>query len=160
MSEDTLGKIESHEYWMGLALTQAKSAELEDEVPVGAIVVRDGKLIGQGFNRPIASCDPTAHAEIQAIREAARGENNYRLSGATLYVTIEPCAMCVGAIVHARITTVVFGAREPKAGALLSQLELGSAEHFNHKIEIVEGVMAEQCRSIMQSFFKSKRGKA
>lgn len=160
MSDAELEQLKLHQHWMELALAQAKCAQGEDEVPVGAVIVRDGKLIGQGFNRPIGSCDPTAHAEIQAIRQAARSENNYRLSGSTLYVTIEPCAMCVGAIVHARVTTVVFGAREPKAGALLSQLELGSSVHFNHQIEIVEGVMADQCRMIMQAFFKSKRGKA
>lgn len=150
----------AHLGWMELALAEAQRARQLDEVPVGAVIVRDGQLIGAGYNRPITSNDPTSHAEIQAIRQACGAENNYRLPGTTLYVTIEPCVMCVGAMVHARIDTVVFGAREPKAGALLSQLQLGQAAHFNHELQVVEGVLAEECRSIMQTFFKSKRVKA
>lgn len=149
----------SHEYWMSLALVQAKLAQQDDEVPVGAVVVRDGALIGAGFNSPISSCDPTAHAEIQALRQAAQNENNYRLNGSTLYVTIEPCAMCFGAIVHARVGTVVFGAREPKAGVLLSHGEFGSAAHFNHHVEVIDGVLAGECKTLIQTFFQSKRAK-
>ncbi|MFK7864966.1 MAG: tRNA adenosine(34) deaminase TadA [Pseudohongiellaceae bacterium] len=150
----------SHEHWMALALEQGKKAELRGEVPVGAIVVRDETLISKGFNCPISTCDPTAHAEIQALRQAALSENNYRLSGSTLYVTIEPCAMCIGAIIHARVSTVVFGAREPKAGALKSHFEIAKAAQFNHQVEVIEGILEQECRALIQSFFKSKRTKA
>lgn len=159
-TSNIVSDLKTHERWMVLALAEAERARQLDEVPVGAVVVRDGQLIGVGCNRPITSNDPTSHAEIQAIRQSCETENNYRLPGTTLYVTIEPCVMCVGAMVHARIDTVVFGAREPKAGALLSQMELGQAPHFNHELQVIEGVLAEDCKSIMQTFFKSKRSKA
>ena len=146
-----------HEHWMRLALAQAKKARKLDEVPVGAVIVQEGKLVATGFNRPIGSCDPTAHAEIQAIRGAAQTLQNYRLPQCTLYVTIEPCAMCVGAIIHARLNCVVFGALEPKAGMVQSQQPLLSSEHFNHSVEVVSGVLADECGALMQEFFQAKR---
>ena len=142
---------------MQLALAQAAMAEQHDEVPVGAVVVRDGVVIGSGFNQPIASADPSAHAEIVAIRDAARHQDNYRLSGATLYVTIEPCTMCVGAMMHARIKRLVFGAREPRAGVVCSQQNLLDSEFYNHKIQWQEGVLAEGCSHLISQFFKRKR---
>lgn len=159
-SDDVIPDLETHERWMALALAEAERARSLDEVPVGAVIVRGDQLIGVGCNRPITSNDPTSHAEIQAMRQACDAEQNYRLPGTTLYITIEPCVMCVGAMVHARINTVVFGAREPKAGALVSQMALGQAPHFNHELRVIEGVLADDCKSIMQSFFKSKRAKA
>lgn len=157
---EILADLEIHQRWMALALAEAERARELNEVPVGAVIVREGKLIGSGCNRPISSNDPTSHAEIQAIRQACIGQENYRLPATTLYVTIEPCAMCVGAMMHARIDTVVFGAREPKAGVLRSQMALEQAPHFNHQFQVLEGVLAEDCKAIMQTFFKSKRGKA
>jgi tRNA(adenine34) deaminase len=148
---------DDHEYWMRLALAQAKKARKLDEVPVGAVIVQDGKLISTGFNRPIGSCDPTAHAEIQAIRAASQALHNYRLPACSLYVTIEPCAMCVGAIIHARLKRVVFGAQEPKAGMVVSQQALLGGKHFNHSVEVITGVMAEECGALMQEFFQAKR---
>jgi tRNA(adenine34) deaminase len=159
-SSDLVSDLKTHEHWMALALKEAARAQQLDEVPVGAIVVYKDKLVGVGCNCPITSNDPTSHAEIQAIRHACDAHGNYRLPGATVYVTIEPCVMCVGAMVHARIATVVFGAREPKAGALVSQMTLGQAPHFNHELQVVEGVLAQDCKLIMQTFFKSKRVKA
>jgi tRNA(adenine34) deaminase len=159
-SSDLLSELKTHEHWMALALKEASRAQQLDEVPVGAIVVYKNRLVGVGCNCPITSNDPTSHAEIQAIRHACDSCGNYRLPGATVYVTIEPCVMCVGAMGHARIDTVVFGAREPKAGALVSQMTLGQAPHFNHELQVVEGVLAQDCKLIMQTFFKSKRVKA
>ncbi len=147
----------SDDYWMQQALDQAQRAADCGEVPVGAVLVRDGELIGAGFNGPIGACDPTCHAEIAAIRDASSRASNYRLPGSTLYVTIEPCTMCVGALIHARIARLVFGAREPRAGAVASQLQLLDCGHFNHRIEWSEGVMADDCGGIMTTFFKSRR---
>ncbi len=135
----------------------AQQAAGHGEVPVGAIIVRDGRVIGEGYNQPISSNDPTAHAEIIALRDAANNENNYRLPGTTLFVTIEPCTMCVGAMIHARVDTVVFGAREPKAGALLSNLQLHLQDHYNHRLKVVEGVLERECSLVMSDFFKSRR---
>ncbi len=154
MSDDA----ESDRYWMAQALELARLAAGRGEVPVGALVVRDGKLIGSGHNQPIGACDPTAHAEIVALRDAARRVDNYRLPGATLYVTIEPCSMCVGALMHARIARLVFGAAEPRAGAVDSALALASAPHFNHRIECVGGVLADECGETMRTFFRNRRG--
>ncbi len=148
---------DNHEHWMRLALAQAKKARKLDEVPVGAVITQDGKLVATGFNRPIGTCDPTAHAEIQAIRGASQALQNYRLPECTLYVTIEPCAMCVGAIVHARIKRVVFGALEPKAGMVVSQQSLLAAEHFNHRVAVVNGVLSQECGALMQEFFQARR---
>src|SRR6188508_2830965 len=128
-----------HEDFMRLALDQARRAEAAGEVPIGAVVVLDGQVIGRGFNRPISDVDPSAHAEILALREAARAVANYRLVGADVYVTLEPCPMCVGALVLARVRTVVFGAREPKTGALVSTSRLLDIPTLNHRFEVVEG---------------------
>ena len=148
---------EIHTKWMGEALALAQQAATLDEVPVGAVVVYENRIVGRGFNRPISNCDPSAHAEIMALRDAATNLQNYRLPGCTLYVTIEPCTMCVGALIHARIDTLVFGASEPRAGAVISQQQLLNADYFNHKITLIEGVLAPQCSQIMSSFFKSRR---
>jgi tRNA(adenine34) deaminase len=145
-----------HETFMRLALEQAALGQAAGEVPVGAIVARDGAVVGRGYNQPIVACDPTAHAEIVALREAGRTLGNYRLPGATLYVTVEPCLMCVGAIVHARLATVVFGVADPKGGAVRSLLDPRTLP-LNHRFEVVEGVLAEECQSLLQRFFRSRR---
>jgi tRNA(adenine34) deaminase len=142
---------------MRLALAQAAQAREAGEVPVGAVAVREGVVVGRGFNQPIGSSDPTAHAEILALREAARQAGNYRLPGATLYVTVEPCLMCVGAIVHARIGTVVYGVADPKGGAVRSLLD-SSTLPLNHRFEAVEGILADDCRHLLQDFFRARRG--
>lgn len=143
--------------WMLLALVEAGKGEAAGEVPVGSVVVLDGRVVGRGFNQPIAARDPTAHAEIVAMRAAAREVGNYRLTGAWLYVTIEPCMMCVGAMVHARIARVVFGAAEPKAGALGSTIRAHEAPGLNHRLEVAGGVLEAECRATMQAFFASRR---
>ena len=147
----------SPEYFMKEALRLADQAELLGEVPVGAIVVKDNKIIGRGFNQPISSCDPTAHAEIVALRDAAKHINNYRLVDCDLYVTIEPCAMCAGAIVHSRIRKVFFGATEPKAGAVMSTQHFFEALQLNHHVISESGVLEEDCREKVQQFFKTRR---
>ena len=144
---------------MGEALVQAGAARNADEVPIGAVVVVDGAVMGRGYNQPISSGDPTAHAEIVAIREAARSVGNYRLTGATLYVTIEPCLMCVGAFVHARLGTIVYGAAEPRTGALESTVRGGDLPGLNHRVAIVSGVREEECRALIQEFFRARRGR-
>ena len=146
-----------HEAFMRAALEQARLAAQAGEVPVGAVVVIDGEIAGAGFNQPIGSHDPTAHAEIVAIRAAASRVGNYRLTGATLYVTVEPCLMCVGAMVHARIGTVVFGAREPKAGAVVSTLAAHELPSLNHRMTAVGGVLEDECREVIQAFFREQR---
>jgi tRNA(adenine34) deaminase len=152
----TQPKGAEHEPFMRLALEQAAFAQAKGEVPVGAVVVQGGAVVGRGHNQPIAACDPTAHAEIIALREAARATSNYRLTGATLYATVEPCLMCVGAIVQARIGTIVFGALDPKAGAVRSILDANTLP-LNHRFAVVEGVLAEECRDMLQQFFRSRR---
>jgi tRNA(adenine34) deaminase len=127
-------------------------------VPVGAVVVVDGKIIGRGFNRPISGVDPTAHAEVVALREAAASIGNYRLTGATMYVTVEPCVMCVGAMIHARIGTLVFGATEPKAGAIESTARVHELPALNHRLVVVSGVLARECGDLMRKFFQERRG--
>jgi tRNA(adenine34) deaminase len=144
---------------MRLALDEARRAEAAGEVPVGAVLVLDGQVVGRGFNQPIGATDPTAHAEIVALREAARAVGNYRLPGAMMYVTIEPCLMCVGALVHARVATLVFGATEPKAGAAVSATRAFELPSLNHRVEVVGGVLADDCRDIVQAFFKARRPK-
>jgi tRNA(adenine34) deaminase len=148
--------MQEHEAFMRQALELAAAARDEGEVPVGALVVMDGAVVGRGSNRPIRACDPTAHAEIVALREAAAAVRNYRLAGATLYVTIEPCLMCVGAIVHARVADVVYGADDPKGGAVRSLLD-PSTLPLNHRFEAIPGVLADDCRALMQEFFRSRR---
>ena len=142
---------------MVAALAQAELAREAGEVPIGAIVSIDGEIVGRGFNQPIRAADPTAHAEIVALRDAARRVGSYRLSGATLCVTIEPCLMCVGALVHARIGTLVYGAAEPKSGAVVSAVRGGELPGLNHRFEVVSGVREETCRELMQSFFRDRR---
>ena len=148
---------ESHDVFMRRAIEEARRAEQYGEVPIGAVAVLDGRVVGMGFNRPISAIDPTAHAEILALREAATSLGNYRLTGVDLYVTLEPCLMCVGALVHARVKTVIFGAREPRTGALVSSTRALDIPSLNHRFEIVEGVLEEECRDLVQAFFRSRR---
>jgi tRNA(adenine34) deaminase len=149
--------VEQHEHFMREALAEAARARAKGEVPVGAVVVVDGRIAGRGSNQPISAVDPTAHAEIVALRTAAAAAGNYRLSGATLYVTIEPCLMCVGAAIHARIGVVVYGAAEPRAGALGSAARAHETPGLNHRLEVVSGVLEEECRAVMQDFFRERR---
>ena len=142
---------------MEAALEEARRARDEGEVPIGAVVAIDEAIVGRGFNQPIRSGDPTAHAEIVAIRDAAARVGNYRLTGATLCVTIEPCLMCVGALAHARIGTLVFGASEPKSGAAGSTVRADELPGLNHRFEVVGGIQEEACRALMQAFFKQRR---
>lgn len=143
--------------FMRQALDLAQQAASIEEVPVGAIVVSNGEVIGRGFNCPIESSDPTAHAEIVAMRDAAQKLGNYRLSGCDLYVTIEPCTMCLGAMVHARIQRVIFGAPEPRAGAFVSNPIMTDAGYFNHKIDWTGGVLEQDCSALIKAFFKRRR---
>ena len=143
--------------WMARALTLAAEAEARGEVPVGAVVVCDGAIVGRGGNAPIAGNDPTAHAEIAALREAAATLGNYRLPGCTLYVTLEPCAMCAGAIVHARIARVIFGARDPKTGAAGSVFDILQHEKHNHRVQVREGVLGEAAGALLKGFFRARR---
>ena len=142
---------------MRAALALADEAAAAGEVPIGAVVVADGRVIGRGYNRPIGSHDPTAHAEIVAMREAARATGNYRLTGATLYVTVEPCLMCVGAIGHARIQALVYGAPEPRRGAVESTAQLADHPSLHHRLHVVSGVLAVDGRQRLQAFFASRR---
>src|SRR2546425_8274479 len=146
-----------HEFLMRAALAEAARGRDAGEVPIGAVVAVGGEIAGRGYNQPIGASDPTAHAEIVAIRDAARRVGNYRLTGAILCVTIEPCLMCVGAIVHARIGTIVYGAAEPKSGALGSTVRGAELPGLNHRFQIVAGVLEDECRDLMQSFFKERR---
>ena len=143
--------------FMAAALRLAAVARERGEVPVGAVVGLDGAIVGEGFNQPIGTSDPTAHAEIVALRDAGRRLGNYRLIGASLYVTIEPCQMCVGAMIHARIVRVVYGTREPKAGAIESAMRAHEHPSLNHRMEAIGGVMEEECRDMIQAFFKARR---
>ena len=145
------------ESWMRHALELAARAEAEGEVPVGALVVRDDTVLGKGWNRPIAARDPTAHAEMLALREAAAHSGDYRLGGATLYVTLEPCAMCVGAMFHARVRRVVFGAADPKTGAAGSVVDLFSQNKLNHHALVQGGVLADECGALLSGFFAARR---
>jgi tRNA(adenine34) deaminase len=139
------------------ALAQAQLAAQLDEVPVGAVVVVADEIIGLGCNRPISAADPTAHAEIVALRDAARRRDNYRLPGSTLYVTVEPCTMCAGALVHARVERVVFGAPEPRSGALISTARIFDNSALNHRPEVVAGVLEDECAALLRQFFAEKR---
>jgi tRNA(adenine34) deaminase len=149
-----------HDDYMRLALGQAAKARDAGEVPVGAIVVAEGRVVGEGFNQPISAHDPTAHAEIMALRAAAAALGNYRLTNATMYVTVEPCLMCVGAMVHARIGLVVFGAPEPKAGAIQSMTRAHELAGLNHRLDALGGVLEPESRELLQSFFKNRRADA
>lgn len=143
--------------WMGRALALAEQAARCGEVPVGALVVRDEVVLGEGYNRPILATDPTGHAEINALRDAAARQGNYRLPGATLYVTIEPCTMCFGALIHARIARLVYGAAEPRAGVCESRLNLPEQRFYNHRIEVIGGIEAAAAADLMRRFFRTRR---
>jgi len=145
---------------MRTALAQALRARELGEVPVGAVIMLDGEIVGAGFNQPISAQDPTAHAEIMALRDAGRRLGNYRLPGATLYVTLEPCAMCCGAMLHARLARLVFGARDPKTGAAGSVIDLFAEARLNHHASVRGGVLAEECGALLSDFFAARRGKA
>jgi tRNA(adenine34) deaminase len=143
--------------WMQVALEQARKAAAAGEVPVGALVIKDGKIVGQGHNRNLLEADPTAHAEIVALRQAAAQLGNHRLGGCTVYATIEPCSMCAGALIHARVSRLVYGASDPKAGAAGSVLQVLNHPGLNHKMEITSGVLAGKCAKLLQDFFRHKR---
>lgn len=145
------------EQFMRHCLALAEQAATFDEVPVGAVVVRDDDIIGEGYNQPISSNDPSAHAEIVALRDAAERAGNYRLPGATLYVTVEPCTMCAGALVQARIARLVFGAPEPRSGSVCSHKQVLDGDHLNHKVSYESGVLEVDARELMQNFFRKKR---
>ncbi len=149
--------LADHEHWMRRALGLADRAAQQGEVPVGAVLVRDGEVLGEGWNQVIAAADPTAHAEIVALRGAARRAGNYRLPGAVLYVTIEPCTMCAGAMIHARVDRLVFGASEPKAGVVHSRCRLLDEPWYNHRVEWLGGVLAEESSERLQRFFRARR---
>ena len=154
---DSQSGLDVDEYWMQHALQLAKQAQQQGEVPVGALIVRDGKIIGQGYNQPITQHDPSAHAEIIALRDAGQNIKNYRLIETTLYVTLEPCVMCMGAILHARINKLVFGAIDPKRGAVCSALQLSHAAFSNHHIEWKSGVLEHTCSELLVAFFQVRR---
>ena len=145
------------EKWMRIAIEEAKLAMKENEIPVGSVLVENEKIIAQAHNQPIINNDPTAHAEIQLLRKAGKQQENYRLVGSTLYVTLEPCAMCFGAMMHARIKRIVFGALDPKTGVCGSCIDLNKESFFNHKISITGGVLEKECGDLLRLFFKSKR---
>jgi len=147
----------SDEQYMDLALAEALKAESAGEVPVGAIVVADGAVVGRGFNQPISTNDPTAHAEMVALREAARTIGNYRLSTVTMYCTVEPCVMCAGAMIHARIARLVFGVPDPKAGAAGSIYNVLTDPRLNHRVEVLSGIRQSECASLLQDFFARRR---
>jgi len=149
--------VSTDEYWMRRALTLAKHAEGQGEIPVGALLVVSGEGVGEGWNRPIAGSYPTAHAEIVALRAAAQKLRNYRLPGSTLYVTLEPCVMCAGAIIHARVGRVVFGAYDPKSGAAGSLFAILGTDRLNHCVEVQGGVLADECSRLLQAFFEARR---
>jgi tRNA(adenine34) deaminase len=146
-----------HQAFMAMALDQARQGLAAGEVPIGAVVVLDGRVIARAFNQPISTCDPTAHAELLVLRDAGKAAGNYRLTDATVYVTLEPCLMCVGALVHARVREVVYGAPEPKTGALVSAVGGLDLPGLNHRFAVTAGVMEEECRQIIQAFFKDRR---
>ena len=146
---------------MRQAIEQAKQAANQNEIPIGAVLVdlESGELLSEGYNQPISSSDPTAHAEIVVLRQASNRRKNYRLAATALYVTVEPCTMCVGALMHARISLLVFGAREPKAGVVVSQKQLLEESFYNHRLNYLEGIMAEECGALLTDFFEKKRNR-
>ncbi len=157
MTSNTANSLEQDQAFMSIALALAEQAAIEGEVPVGAIVVKDGEIIGRGSNAPIGSHDPSAHAEIQAMRDAAKNLGNYRLVDCTLYVTLEPCAMCTGAIQHARIARLVYGANDQKTGACGSVIDLMGEQKLNHHTQVVSGILADECGKVLSSFFSERR---
>ena len=157
MSENR-GRDHDHEYYLDLALVEARKAEAAGEVPIGAVLInKEGELIGRGYNQPISAFDPSAHAEIVALREACRMTGNYRLQGATLYCTKEPCSMCAGAMIHSRIARLVFGASDPKTGAAGSLYNIVTDPRLNHSVEVIRGVRDEESSALLQRFFQSRR---
>jgi len=152
-----VNSVQNDEHWMDAALAEATAAQQAGEVPVGAVIVNDGKVIARGQNRNLRDNDPSAHAEIVAMREAGRLLGNHRLEGCELFVIIEPCAMCAGAMVHARLKRLVYGAKDPKAGAVESAVSVLNHPNLNHKVEITRGVLEERCSEILRSFFRAKR---
>ena len=157
MIKDAQAAHDPDRYWMGHALALARRAGAAGEVLVGAVLVREGVILGEGWNQSIVACDPTAHAEMLAMRTAAAASGNYRLANCTLYATLEPCPMCAGAMIHARITRLVFGAADPRAGAAGSVFNLLQTEVLNHRIQIVGGLLAEECGSLLREFFRVRR---
>jgi tRNA(adenine34) deaminase len=149
--------IETDNSFVGLALEEARAAAAAGEVPIGALIVHDGRILARSGNRTIRDCDPTAHAEMVVIREAARVLRNYRMAGTTLYVTLEPCSMCAGAMIQARIPRLVYGADDPKGGAVRSCFEVLTNATLNHQVEITSGILAPECASLLQSFFAARR---
>jgi tRNA(adenine34) deaminase len=152
-----MGITEQDTAWMHLALEQASKAQSQGEVPVGAIIVQNNQIVGRGYNTPITSCDPTCHAEINAIRNAAQNINNYRIGESTLYVTLEPCAMCAGAIIQARISRVVYGAKDLRAGAVETLFNVLSHPELNHRVETQGGCLSDDSAQLLRAFFKSRR---
>ncbi|QWE05028.1 tRNA adenosine(34) deaminase TadA [Polynucleobacter sp. JS-JIR-II-50] len=150
-------QTELDQQYMRMAIEQAQLAAQSGEVPVGAVLVRDGQVISRAFNKPIANHDPSAHAEMLALREATLAEKNYRIPGSTLYVTLEPCAMCSGAMLHARIDRVVYGAPDPKTGAAGSVLDIFSSKQINHQTSVEGGIMSQECGQLLRDFFKGRR---
>jgi tRNA(adenine34) deaminase len=151
--------MSEHQHFMQIAIALAQEAGAEGEVPVGAVVVKDGLIIGRGYNAPIKQHDPSAHAEIRALRDAANNLGNYRLIDCTLYVTLEPCAMCAGAIQHARIVQLVYGASDPKTGACGSVIDLMAEDKLNHHTQVTGGILAKECGALLTAFFKERRTK-
>ena len=154
---NTAAETEFDEHWMRQALAAAHEAQARGEVPVGMCIVRGDKLIAVSGNRTRTDCDPTAHAEIVALREAARTLGNYRLTGVDVYSTIEPCAMCAGALIQARVRRLIYGAADERAGAVRSRFGICDTDFLNHRIEVIEGVLEQECRTLMQEFFRSRR---
>src|SRR5882724_1689541 len=150
--------IETHERWMRKALRAARDAQARDEVPIGACIVIGEEMIAVSGNRTRTDCDPTAHAEIVALREAAKKIGNYRLSDAIVYSTIEPCAMCAGALIQARVGLLVYGAQDERAGAVHTHFQICSSDQLNHRVEVIKGVLGPECRELMQEFFRQRRG--
>ena len=148
------------EDYMKIALAEAQKASAQDEVPVGAVLVQNGRILAQAHNAPITGNDPSSHAEMLAIRKACERTGNYRLTGAELYVTLEPCVMCAGAILQARLARIFFGARDPKAGAVMSLYQILNDSRLNHQVEVTEGILREECAEILSRFFKEKRVRA
>lgn len=161
ISQDSIMNDESNPdtFFMSRALELARQAQAVDEVPVGAVIVKDGQIIGEGWNRPISTHDPSAHAEMIALRAAAQTLQNYRLLDTTLYVTLEPCAMCAGAMVHARVKRLVYAAPDPRAGAAGTIFNITQHDALNHRLEVSGGVMAEECAELLRSFFQARRAK-
>ena len=152
-----MNQAELDRHFMEQAIEQAQLAALAGEVPVGAIVVREGKVLARAFNKPISNHDPSAHAEMLALREASLAEKNYRLPGATLYVTLEPCAMCAGAMLHARVDRIVYGAPDPKTGAAGSVIDIFASKQINHQTTVEGGIMSDECGQVLRHFFKERR---